>query len=230
MATGAPGTNGVWQYGEDDSEATFSALLNKVASTADTQIGTDRGRLTTLEARRLAAFSPVIPTGVTASTGSASYNSTTGIITFTNARDINIAGFLNSTYANYKMIIDYVGTAPGSEIGAWFTNAGTNIASGWYGASFYTSYSGTAALVQPRSSGNGGWIGYNNTEGAFTELTIYPHTALSKLHYTLLGYSKPVAAGTFGGYGVDGTADGFKISPLTAGVTLTGTIRVMGCK
>jgi len=50
MATGAPGTNGVWQYGEDDSEATFSALLNKAASTTDTQIGADRARLTALEA------------------------------------------------------------------------------------------------------------------------------------------------------------------------------------
>lgn len=50
MATGAPGTNGVWQYGEDDSEATFSALLNKAASTTDTQIGLDRARLTALEA------------------------------------------------------------------------------------------------------------------------------------------------------------------------------------
>lgn len=49
MATGAPGTNGVWQYGEDDSEATFSALLNKVASTTDTQIGADRTRLTAVE-------------------------------------------------------------------------------------------------------------------------------------------------------------------------------------
>ena len=51
MATGAPGTNGVWQYGEDDSEATFSALLNKVASTADSSIGTDRGRITTAEGK-----------------------------------------------------------------------------------------------------------------------------------------------------------------------------------
>jgi hypothetical protein len=50
MATGSPGTNGVWQYGEDDSEATFSALLNKAASTTDTAIGLDRGRLTNLEA------------------------------------------------------------------------------------------------------------------------------------------------------------------------------------
>lgn len=50
MATGAPGSNGVWVYGEDDSEATFSALLNKAASTTNTQLGLDRARLTALEA------------------------------------------------------------------------------------------------------------------------------------------------------------------------------------
>ena len=32
MATGALDTNGVWLYGEDDSEATFSALLNKLGT------------------------------------------------------------------------------------------------------------------------------------------------------------------------------------------------------
>jgi hypothetical protein len=50
MATGAPGTNGVWQYGEDDSEATFSELLNKAASSTDDEIGADRARITVLEA------------------------------------------------------------------------------------------------------------------------------------------------------------------------------------
>jgi hypothetical protein len=32
MATGALDANGVWIYGEDDSEATFSALLNKLGN------------------------------------------------------------------------------------------------------------------------------------------------------------------------------------------------------
>lgn len=37
MATGALDANGIWQYGEDDSETTFSGLLNKLASsTSDT--------------------------------------------------------------------------------------------------------------------------------------------------------------------------------------------------
>lgn len=36
MATGALDANGIWIYGEDDSEATFSALLNKLGdSTSD---------------------------------------------------------------------------------------------------------------------------------------------------------------------------------------------------
>jgi hypothetical protein len=39
MATGALDANGVWQYGEDDSEATFSALLNKLGASTSTQVG-----------------------------------------------------------------------------------------------------------------------------------------------------------------------------------------------
>jgi hypothetical protein len=39
MATGSLDANGIWQYGEDDSEATASALLNKLAASTSTQIG-----------------------------------------------------------------------------------------------------------------------------------------------------------------------------------------------
>jgi hypothetical protein len=39
MATGALDANGIWQYGEDDSEATFSALLNKLGASTSTQVG-----------------------------------------------------------------------------------------------------------------------------------------------------------------------------------------------
>lgn len=76
MATGAPGTNGVWQYGEDDSEATFSALLNKAAATTNTQIGLDRARLTALEGvgRIVQVVNAVYSTEVT--TSSASYVTT----------------------------------------------------------------------------------------------------------------------------------------------------------
>lgn len=38
MATGAPDANGIWIYGEDDSEPTFSALLNKLGNSTSTAI------------------------------------------------------------------------------------------------------------------------------------------------------------------------------------------------
>lgn len=42
MATGAPDANGIWIYGEDDSQPTFSALLNKLGASTSTQVGTLR--------------------------------------------------------------------------------------------------------------------------------------------------------------------------------------------
>lgn len=39
MATGALDANGIWQYGEDDSNTTFSALLNRLGASTSTQIG-----------------------------------------------------------------------------------------------------------------------------------------------------------------------------------------------
>jgi hypothetical protein len=79
MATGAPGTNGVWQYGEDDSEATFSALLNKVASTTNTQIGADRTRLTALEAAGRILQTVSTTKTDTFSTSSTSFTALTGL-------------------------------------------------------------------------------------------------------------------------------------------------------
>lgn len=107
MATGAPGTNGVWQYGEDDSEATFSALLNKVASTTNTQIGVDRGRLTAvegrataLEARKISGLVPLIPGSATFVDGTGSVNSL-GQVNFSNCTGVLLTGIFTSEYRNY---------------------------------------------------------------------------------------------------------------------------------
>ena len=39
MATGALDPNGIWQYGEDDSEPTFSGLLNKLGGSVSARVG-----------------------------------------------------------------------------------------------------------------------------------------------------------------------------------------------
>lgn len=117
MATGAPGTNGVWQYGEDDSEATFSALLNKVASTANTSIGTDRGRLSALEAVPQPGLVRIIPASTAYTGGSAPTVSTNGEVTFGSSTVISLNNVFSSAYENYKIIfVNKGGTANTTDI------------------------------------------------------------------------------------------------------------------
>lgn len=93
MATGAPGTNGVWLYGEDDSEATFSALLNKAASTTDTQIGLDRARLAVLEQTGRVVQMVSFSTTTAVSTSSSSYI------------DTGLSVSITPKYASSKLVI-----------------------------------------------------------------------------------------------------------------------------
>lgn len=161
MATGAPGTNGVWQYGEDDSEATFSALLNKVASTADTQIGVDRGRLTTLEARKLSGLVPVIPSGVTVSGGTGSYNSTTGLITFATATEVRINGVFTSAYANYRVVINSTGGSANQTLTFRYRASSTDYtANGYAYGGTYINQAGAVAGVGSGAATEAqiGWI------------------------------------------------------------------------
>lgn len=132
MATGSPGTNGVWQYGEDDSEATFSALLNKAASTTDTAIGLDRGRLTTLEAKPLAGLIPVAPASVVIplpGTGSAN---ALGQVSFTSAASISLNNVFTTAYKNYKVLVNISGTSTTNQLFLRLRAAGTDVAGSAY--------------------------------------------------------------------------------------------------
>ena len=139
MATGAPGTNGVWQYGEDDSEATFSALLNKAASTTDTQLGLDRARLTTLELA-----------GRVIQTVSANY--TTQVTTTSDAYvTTNLTASITPRYSNSKIYVVVNTSCNPSGNGAFFTifrngTGGTNIGNGSQG---FTYVYCAAGLVTP---------------------------------------------------------------------------------
>lgn len=133
MATGAPGTNGVWQYGEDDSEATFSALLNKAASTTDTQIGADRARLTTLEAVPQPGLVRIIPTSTAYTGGSAPTVSSNGLVTFGSSTVISLNGCFNSSYTNYRIqYTNTAGTANGTDIYMRLRAAGADNTSSSY--------------------------------------------------------------------------------------------------
>jgi hypothetical protein len=172
-------------------------------------------------------FVPITPTSVTVSSGSATVNSS-GIVTFTSATNINLANVFSSSYKNYKLVFNGLPSGT-TEMAGWFSSGGTSITSGWYGASFYVAFGGGSGTNGLRSNGNGGWIG--NTQNA----TYYVNSVLDiyieqgvRAQYTFASHSRAYGADYFGGYGVDGACDGFRVSPLAGGVTLTGTMRVYG--
>jgi len=57
MATGALDTNGIWQYGEDDSNTTFSALLNRLGSSTSTKVGSISTQISARKILQVKSFS-----------------------------------------------------------------------------------------------------------------------------------------------------------------------------
>lgn len=236
MATGAPGTNGVWQYGEDDSEATFSALLNKVASTADTQIGTDRGRLTTLEARKLSGLVPVVPSTIANSAGSSSLNTTTGLVTFTGTGTISLNGVFTSAYKNYRINFDLSAVASaGGDLGFRLRKTGTDSSStNYYTAGTWNNSQNGANTYYNVGSG----VGYfgnvvTNTNlytSATMEISTPQVTGVTKVRSSMSSLSP---AGIPAVYNVavmndqNETFDGITFFGVSGGL-ITGTVKVYG--
>lgn len=226
MATGAPGTNGVWQYGEDDSEATFSALLNKVASTTDTQIGTDRGRLTTLEARKISGLVPVAPTSVTVASGTGTANSL-GVVTFTGASSVTLNGIFTAEYENYKIILNILNSTGGNNNSIYMRIGGSTTSYAYqylraYNANVNASYSGSAPYW---------WVGPGATVTSCNNLeaTIYSPfiNATTKILSTSGGYTGTETQ-LFTMFGEHPAASRTSLTILPAANGITGTIEVLG--
>lgn len=121
MATGALDANGIWQYGEDDSETTFSGLLNKLASsTSDTVTrlegftgytgllpiangGTNANTVAGAQDNLRVGLVPISPSSVAQAGGSASAN-TLGFVTFNGCTSVSLNGVFTSSYRRYKIV------------------------------------------------------------------------------------------------------------------------------
>jgi hypothetical protein len=231
MATGAPGTNGVWQYGEDDSEATFSALLNKAASTTDTAIGLDRERLDDLEAKPLAGLVPVVPSSVVIATGSGSANAL-GQVTFTGATAVSLNNVFTSAYTNYKIITgSFVATTGATNINMRYRDAGTDNSSSSYAmGGIQVNLSTTGGIGQ--SNGTSFRIVNGASGVARNGFSLDVHSPAdaalrTPAEWIASGFNTDnqlvIASGTYNGAAA---FDGFTIFP-SAG-TITGTIQVFG--
>lgn len=235
MATGAPGTNGVWQYGEDDSEATFSALLNKAASTTDTQLGLDRTRLTALEARKLSGLVPVIPSSVAVGSGSGSFNSTTGLVTFTGASSISINGIFTSSYTNYKVEFNLRETT-NNTTALWtrLRATGTDTTTGYYyqGPDGYVNSGGNASGSTGAYNFNAFLVGYATPSSGSGDIDFMRPQEAAATGFHSRNQALNTTTGALYTRLVQGANtsttqfDGFTLYPNANGIT--GTIKVYG--
>lgn len=126
MATGSLDANGIWIYGEDDSEATFSALLNKLGDSTSDAVGLVNSKLGKVR-QIVTATQPTVFT--TTSTSFVSCNLAASITPTASTSKIiaivSLYGFLTSADKDAVATL-YRGTTSGTELsagknlGAWF--------------------------------------------------------------------------------------------------------------
>lgn len=227
MATGAYDSNGIWKYGEDDNISLFSTTLNKLADSTSSALTSDRARLATLEGGSLAGLIPVVPTTITAVTGTAAVN-TLGVVSFTGVTAINLDGCFTALYKNYRVVVN-TGVSTSTDTALRFRTSGVTQTPTYY-----------------RTAVRGAVNGAVNGQGSTTDNLLYlvactnTNSGANSIMLDVLAPAATVATNIlFEGYGsqlyfftgaglVDNSLsyDGFSFYPLTG--TMTGTIQVFG--
>lgn len=110
MATGALDANGIWQYGEDDSETTFSALLNKLGGSTSTTVtrleemgGITAAQAETARANLRVGLVPISPSSVVIATGTGSANAL-GQVSFSGATSVTMENLFSTDFSNYRFV------------------------------------------------------------------------------------------------------------------------------
>jgi hypothetical protein len=171
---------------------------------------------------------PIIPTSVTTVSGSASINTTTGVITFTGVGTLNIDGCFSSAYNYYKVIHISSGATANAGLRVNLRAAGTNYVTGnqkehtvYYSASGGVTVTGGEA----QTSINFGWI-----QGVANSLNSHSFEILNPFnpaHTNYTGTFSSYVSGTSGG-GVPTTTQYDGLSLTIGANTHSGTIKIYG--
>lgn len=236
MATGALDANGIWQYGEDDSESTFSGLLNKLGGSTSTTV-TRLEELSGLTAAQLATHRDnlgvgmvnIIPTSVAQAGGSASAN-TVGQVTFTTVTSVSLNGVFTSDYNTYRIILEITGHSASAASFMRMRAAGTDNSAASYTDAIHVVTPTTTSRVY-HSAATAAEVEYGAT-GAYFGLHVYDVTGASMTQATLLTRMSTYigAAGmetATGGiyHNVSTVFDGFSIYPGSGNIS--GRITVL---
>lgn len=172
---------------------------------------------------------PVVPSAVSVTGGSGSYNSTTGLVTFSGSSYVRIDGVFSSAYTNYRIDMN-------------FTGASTNMTSNFRMRASGSDYStANQAYAVAYSGYPGGVSNTGATTAAECQMGWIEGSATSK-NFTTMTLANPFAS-AYTAYGtqftsyVSGVANGY-IPTTTSytGITITsggaptfgGTIKIYG--
>ena len=255
MATGALDANGIWQYGEDDSETTFSGLLNKLASSTSATVTRLEGftgftgtvptaNLPTIPINKGGTGStgaagarqnlgvglvPIVPSSVTA-VGTSATVSTTGRVTMTTLTSITLNDVFSATYQSYLVIWEQNARSADGDVYLQFTTGGTASTGNYNGGVIITG--GTVAgLNQSNTTHN--IVHTNTASGGFSMNVYYPANDNVRTSFTANSYAWQTTAANnknliTGGFQNSTTAhDGFKIT-AAGGASWSGGVSVFG--
>lgn len=178
-----------------------------------------------LVARKLSGLTPIIPTSISNSSGTASFNSTTGLVTLSGCGDLMLNGVFTSAYKNYKIMFHASGSANtnfGSILAVGFCSGGTKNNTNNYTYTNLYSQSGSTGTGAGTSSGTN-WIflGYHKD---FTLEVMQPANASTGTMASFIGtYNHTLMMGS-GGFNSNAAFDGIQF----ANNFYTGTMQVYG--
>jgi hypothetical protein len=170
---------------------------------------------------------PIIPTSVTTVSGSASINSTTGLITFTGITTLHVNDVFSSNYNHYKILHVSSGATVNTEVNMQMRVSGTNYTTSnqrSHGIYYQSSGGVTIAGGTARPNLLLGW-----TEGAANSMNSHSVEVFNPFNTTRTTYisttTSYVSAVLQGGVPTDSSYTGFS---LTITGTHSGTVKVYG--
>lgn len=197
----------------------------KSDATLSSTLGT---RVTALEAVPTGLVQ-LVPTSVSVASGTGSYNTNTGVITFSGATDVRINGVFSAAYTNYKILINSTGASTNMTLSMRMRAAGTDYttANQVFGVSYW-GYPGALANTGSTTSTSMqvGWIEGAATSKNFTSIELAnPFTTT----YTsfISNSTSYVAANCMGNVPTTTSYDGVTITSAST-PTFSGTIEVYG--
>jgi microcystin-dependent protein len=175
-----------------------------------------------------AGLVPIIPTSVTTVSGSASINSTTGLITFTSTGTLNINGAFSSAYNYYKIIHISSGSNVNIQLAMQLRASGVNYATANQRshALYYQVNSGAqnAGGSESATALTIGWV--NGVANSLNAINVDLYNPFNPTQTTYTSNFTSYVSGTVGG-GVPTTTQYDGISIQSAG-THSGTVKIYG--